>query len=117
MLISKNGVLRDAAVEEESAILEQQLLDRDAPLFLSSYRRTLTPLQFNLMLLQLDMTWNDIQSQIAAIEDPQTRAVADVEFNRAGYFRRDHWLVKELAVAMKFSDTELDTLWSYAAEL
>lgn len=77
----------------------------------------LSPRQFNLMLLQIGLTWADIQAEIDAMADPQTREVADVEFNKAGYFKRDHWLVNELAVELEFTDAELDTMWSYAADL
>lgn len=112
MRIVWDGVERDATPEEQAAIEAQRAGYRPVRLL-----PNLSPRQFNLMLLQIGLTWNDIQSKIDAMKDTQTRAVADVEFNRAGYFKRDHWLVKELAVVMGLSDIELDTMWSYAADL
>lgn len=77
----------------------------------------LTPRQFNLMLLQIGMTWQEVQDQIDAISDPAERAVADVEFNRATSFRRDHPLVVSLAASFEFTDLEMDTMWEYAGGL
>lgn len=77
----------------------------------------LSPRQMNLMLVQIGMAWAQLQAQIDAIGDAEERQVADIEFNRATAFRRDHPLVAQLAIAFGFSDLEMDTMWVYAADL
>lgn len=77
----------------------------------------LTPRQFGMMLIYIGMDEADIETAINAIEDPQERALALVEFRKAGQYERDHPLVVSLSASLEFEATELDALWSYAAEL
>jgi hypothetical protein len=77
----------------------------------------LTPRQFNLMLLQIDMDWADIEAGIEAISDTSIRKVAHVEFNRANSFRRSHPLVVGLGSSLGFPAVQLDALWAAAGDL
>lgn len=77
----------------------------------------LSPRQLRLMLLQIDLTEQDIEAQIALIADPAERAAAEIEWNWATQYLRNHWLVEQLADALEFEPAQLDALWAYASEL
>lgn len=76
---------------------------------------TLTPRQLSLMLMQIGMSDDMVTAQIETIEDEYDRNVALVEWRKATSYKRDHPLVASLAVVFGFSDTEMDTMWRYAA--
>lgn len=77
----------------------------------------LSPRQLRLMMLQIGLTDTDVEAQIAAIPDPTERAAASIEWQWATRYDRTHPLVITLAIALEFTDAELDALWSYAADL
>lgn len=77
----------------------------------------LSPRQLRLMMLQIGLTDADVEAQIAAIPDPTERAAASIEWQWATRYDRTHPLVATLATALEFTDAELNSLWSYAADL
>ena len=79
--------------------------------------QNLTPRQFELMLLEIGIAWQDVLSAIDAqyANDDMTRAQAHIEFGRALEFRRNHWAVDELATHLGFERDQLDALWRRAA--
>lgn len=77
----------------------------------------LSPRQLNLMLVQIGMSWAQVQARIDALTDPDERTAANIEFNRATSFKRNHPLVLSLAAGFDFAPAEIDTMWRYAADL
>lgn len=79
---------------------------------------TLPPLtrrQLRLGLLSIGITAEDVETEIATIADPAERAAAMIEWEDATHYRRDHWLVTEVATAMELPPEQVDTLWAWAA--
>lgn len=77
----------------------------------------LTPRQLCLMLLQIGMTSAMVDAAIASIPDPVAREVATVEWTKSTTYERHHPLVDQLAAGFGFTDSELDTIWTYAASI
>lgn len=77
---------------------------------------TLTRRQLRLALLSIGVTAETIESQIAAITDPQERAAALIEWQDANTYERDHPLITDIATALKIPSDQVDILWRWAAE-
>lgn len=79
---------------------------------------TLTPRQVKLMLLNIGVAPEMIDAQIAAMTDAETRAVAQIEWSSATYFRRTHPLLLQIAAAIGLTDpVQVDALWLAALDL
>lgn len=78
---------------------------------------TLTPRQLRLMLLQIDMSEDDVRAKIDAIEDPVAKQAATIEWEWATSYRRLHPLVQSIATDLGFPDEQLDDLWMYASTI
>ena len=76
---------------------------------------SLTRRQLLLGLLSIGITSDDVEAQIALIEDPQERAASMIEWQAAGLYNRDHPLVAELALAFDLPESQVDDLWRWAA--
>lgn len=83
--------------------------------------------------LQPDQFWfalrmsgyeSDLLNWIATFNDPEHEnynvhswAFISSRLEKATFFERDNDLIKEAQLALGMSDTELDTIWSYAASM
>jgi hypothetical protein len=77
----------------------------------------LTPRQLCLMLPSLGLSEAVIEARIAAIADPTDRTYADIEWRRASYFKRTHWLVVQIAEDLGLPAEQMDDLWLMASTL
>lgn len=78
---------------------------------------SLSARQFRLGLIQSGRSLAQVDTVIAAIEDPEERAAAEVEWQYATSFNRTHPLVVSLSAALGFTPEEVDALWEQALAL
>lgn len=76
-----------------------------------------TPRQFKLALLGIDVYPDDVEAAIATIEDPRLRTAAQIEWREALSFRRDHPLLAQIAPLLGATDEMLDELFLAAQEI
>lgn len=72
--------------------------------------------QFRLGLITSGRVLEQVDEAIAAIEDAQERAAAQIEWQYATSFRRLHPLVVNLSIHLGFTPEEVDALWMDAQE-
>lgn len=77
----------------------------------------ITPRQMLIGLLSIGITEAMVLAELEAIADPQDRAIALIEWQRAGTIDRDHPLVDELAATFELPPEQVDDLWRWAAGL
>lgn len=77
----------------------------------------LTARQLRLMLLNVGITAAMVDAEIAAIADEAERAAAQIEWQHASGYRRDHPLIAEMAAAFALPAEQVDALWLAAADL
>lgn len=77
----------------------------------------LTRRQFKLGMLNLGISTAMINQAIAGIADPAAQAVAQIEFDEAQYFERNHSLVTQLAAAFNLTPEQLDAAWTASIAL
>lgn len=77
----------------------------------------ITPRQMLIGLLSIGITEAMVLAELEAIADPQERAVALIEWQRAGTIDRGHTLVDELAAIFELPPEQVDDLWRWAASL
>jgi len=71
----------------------------------------LTARQLRLGLVTNGFALKQIEAAIAAIEDPQQRAVASIEWEYASQFERDHPLIAQVGAALGLTVEQIDTMW------
>lgn len=77
----------------------------------------LTARQLRLGLVTNGITLASVEATIAAIEDEQDRAVAEIEWQYASQFDRDHPLIEQVGGALGLSVEQIDTMWQSSLEL
>lgn len=77
----------------------------------------ISPRQMLIALLSIGITEELVLAELEAIEDPQQRAIALIEWRRAGTIERDHPLVTDLAATFALPAGQVDDLWRWAAGL
>lgn len=77
----------------------------------------LTARQFRLALIGGGISAAQVEAAIAAIEDEQARAVAQVEWEYATQILRTHPLVEQLAPVLGLTPEQVDTMWEGALDL
>jgi len=77
----------------------------------------ITPRQMLIGLLSIGITEAMVLAELDAIADPQERAIALIEWQRAGTIDRGHPLVDELAATFELPSEQVDDLWRWAASL
>jgi hypothetical protein len=77
----------------------------------------ITPRQMLIGLLSIGITEAMVLAELEAIADPQERAIALIEWQRAGAIDRNHPLVDELAATFELPPEQVDDLWRWAAGL
>lgn len=76
-----------------------------------------TPRQFQLSLLQIGVTPDDVEAALATIEDTMLRAAAQIEWRKATTIRRDHPLISQIAPLLGGTDELLDDIFLRALEI
>lgn len=91
-------------------------VDRDMP----EPNTTLNPLtarQLRLGLVMNDISLANVEATINAIENPQDKAVAQIEWEYASQFERDHPLIAQVGGALGLSEGQIDIMWAQAQTL
>jgi hypothetical protein len=70
-----------------------------------------TPRQFKLALLDIDVYPETVEEAIATIEDAKLRTAAQIEWREASVFRRDHPLLAQIAPLLGATDEMLDAIF------
>jgi hypothetical protein len=70
-----------------------------------------TPRQFKLALLDIDVYPETVEAAIATVEDPRLRTTAQIEWREAIQFRRDHPILRQLAPLLGATDDMLDAIF------
>jgi hypothetical protein len=68
-------------------------------------------------LLSIDITEAMVLAELETIANPQARAIALIEWHKAGMIERDHPLVADLAATFELPPEQVDALWRWAASL
>ena len=74
----------------------------------------LTSRQLRLGLVTNGFALEQVEAAIAAIEDPQQRAVASIEWEYASQFERDHPLIAQVGAALELTEEQVDAMWTVA---
>lgn len=82
-----------------------------------SARLPLTARQLRLGLVSNGFSLDQVEATIAAIEDPQARAVAQIEWEYASQFERDHPLLQQVGAALGLTEAQIDNMWQQALSL
>jgi hypothetical protein len=95
------GVMITGTVEQAEADLNK----------LKAWSVPVTPRQFKLALLDIDVYPETVESAIATIEDQKLRTAAQIEWREASVFRRDHPLLLQIAPLLGATDEQLDAIF------
>jgi len=95
------GVTITGTVEQAEADLNK----------LKAWSVPVTPRQFKLALLDIDVYPETVESAIATIEDQKLRTAAQIEWREASVFRRDHPLLLQIAPLLGATDEQLDAIF------
>ena len=77
----------------------------------------LTARHLRLGLIANGFGLGQVEAAIAAIEDPQQRAVAQVEWEYASQFERMHPLIAQVGSALGLMQEQIDAMWQQALSL
>lgn len=77
----------------------------------------LTARQLRLGLLSASILPAQVGAAIAAIPDDQQRAAAEIEWEYASQFERDHPLIEQVGTAFGLTPEQIDTMWEEALSL
>lgn len=77
----------------------------------------LTARQLRLGLIAAGISLASVEGAIAAIPDETDRAVAEVEWEYASQFERDHPLIEQVGAAVGMTPEQIDTAWLAAINL
>jgi hypothetical protein len=98
---NKLGVSITGTVEQAEADLNK----------LRAWSIPVTPRQFKLALLDIDVYPETVEAAIATIEDAKLRTAAQIEWREASVFRRDHPLLAQIAPLLGATDEMLDAIF------
>lgn len=84
---------------------------------LKAWSIPVTPRQFRLALLDIDVTPDNVESLLATIGDEKLRTAAQIEWRNATEIRRDHPLIAQIAPMLGGTDEMLDELFLAAQEI
>lgn len=77
----------------------------------------LTARQFRLGLVMGGITLEQVEAAISSIEDEQDRAVAEIEWEYASQFERNHPLIDQIGAALGLTPEQIDAMWQAALAL
>lgn len=101
------GVTITGTVEQAEADLRK----------LKAWQIPVTPRQFKLALLAIDVYPETVEAALASIEDAKLRTAAQIEWREATIFRRDHPLIAQVAPLLGGTEEMLDELFLAAQEI
>ncbi|MGI2036419.1 hypothetical protein ACRQ1B_28990 [Rhizobium panacihumi] len=78
---------------------------------------SLTARQLRLGLVSHGVMLDRVEASIAAIPDAQARSMAQIEWEYASQFNRDHPLIAEVGKALGLTDAQIDVMWTVALAL
>lgn len=84
---------------------------------LKAWSVPVTPRQFKLALLAIDVFPETVEAALATIEDQKLRTAAQIEWREATVFRRDHPLIAQVAPLLGGTEEMLDELFLAAQEI
>ena len=84
---------------------------------LKAWQIPVTPRQFKLALLAIDVFPETVEAALASIEDDKLRTAAQIEWREASVFRRDHPLIAQVAPLLGGTEEMLDELFLAAQEI
>lgn len=73
--------------------------------------------QLRLGLVMNGIALSQVEAAIAAIEDPDDKAIAEIEWEYASAFLRDHPLIEQVGSALGLTTEQIDTMWMSAIAL
>lgn len=77
----------------------------------------LNPRRLRLGLVTNGFALEQVEAAIAAIEDPQQREIASIEWEYAPEFERDHPLIAQIGAALGLTGQQIDDMWRLAQEM
>ena len=77
----------------------------------------LTARQLRLGLVAAGILPSQVDAAIAAIPDEQAKAVAEIEWEYASQFERNHPLIVQIGTALGLTVEQIDTMWADALAL
>ncbi|MCB5201872.1 hypothetical protein LH464_05190 [Neorhizobium sp. T786] len=105
----------------ENGVLKEKPAGFIAPIgnaFVGTISNTaLTPRQLRLGLVTNGFSLDQVDGVINAIEDPQHRAIAMIEWRDASQFERDHPLIAQVGAALGLTGDQIDGMWEQALPL
>lgn len=73
--------------------------------------------QLRLGLVAASILPSQVDAAIAAIPDDAARAVAEIEWEYASQFERDHPLIEQVGTALGLTTEQIDAMWQAALAL
>ena len=77
----------------------------------------LTARQIRLGLVTNGISLSQVEAAIADIEDPQSKAIAEIEWEYASQFLRTHPLIEQIGAALGLTPEQIDAMWEAASHL
>ncbi len=77
----------------------------------------LTARQLRLGLIAAGISLASVEATIAGIEDATDREIAQVEWEYASQFQRDHPLIEQVGTALELTPEQIDAAWLAAVEM
>lgn len=105
-----SGEIIELTLEEQAEILASFPVVEPPP-------PALTARQLRLGLVTNGFALDQVEKAIAAIEDSQQRAVAQIEWEYASQFERDHPLIAQVGASLGLDEAAIDGMWAEAAGL
>lgn len=78
--------------------------------------KPLTATTLRLTLLQAGITRKTVEAAIAAIPDDMAREAAEIQWEYATEYHRDHPLIEQLGGALGLKPDQIDAMWQAANE-
>ncbi|WP_319413862.1 hypothetical protein [uncultured Cohaesibacter sp.] len=114
-------VYREGMGGDIASALAKDLQENDPPIYEADpipepALLPLTPRQLRLILSRYGYL-SQVQPTLEALEDPQVREEALIEWEYATQYEPDNPLIEQLRLALSISEDEMDTMWRTAETL
>lgn len=90
-----------------------EVIDEEVPTEEPDFLKPLSPRQIRLQLLSMGISLTAVSDILDAYPEPQ-RSIAQVEWEYAVQYERNHFLVLALAEALSIGEFDLDVAWTEA---
>ena len=78
---------------------------------------SLTPRQFWLAMLDLDVSQEDIVARIGNMKDEDDKKFALIELNTSTVFKRTYFVISKFPYWLGITETQFDDIWMHAAAI